>query len=494
MGAHKKPAMAKRQKSNDDFEGLAKALKPWANDRDFVKYTIDKSMKKKEKHHLELYVNHLKRIQDVDRTFNFSLATITSALHTVNKENGVVDEKEEDGWCANRALRLAALFRHTAQEALNCRKWMPKEMWTGDEARRRRPKADPAPEVKESAEVFGEVPDYESFVDTQIMLRPVIPTGGSQLTDPRVEPREPAASASDRGTNKRDLERHVVPPEQLASPRPKVPAEPSAKEEESQEVHQYEFGWCEESLRMWRKQILGPKKRGPIEFSKVPTVDDSADGDAPVVCVFGDGQKAEVSHLTMEDLAIKLGKKSKLASTVVPPAGEPSEQPAWELDPISKDPRMKRMMKEEVAEGERGSLKIQLKPQKGRSAIVSMLFKGLEDKKFSQKSQVVVKPPTILAVDAMVIVKFLSCKFMDGEIDLEAMKAAKYDLLEAHQQGKLLDRLKSELDPNNPSNQEFLGIVELRQTLTLDTSGGQHDGRADGKPTPGTGNAGTAAS
>ncbi|CAK9002044.1 unnamed protein product [Durusdinium trenchii] len=479
MGAHKKPAMAKRQKSNDDFEGLAK---------------------------------------DVDRTFNFSLATITSALHTVNKENGVVDEKEEDGWCANRALRLAALFRHTAQEALNCRKWMPKEMWTGDEARRRRPKADPAPEVKESAEaepqknlrreadlilpktpgpvpeVFGEVPDYESFVDTQIMLRPVIPTGGSQLTDPRVEPREPAASASDRGTNKRDLERHVVPPEQLASPRPKVPAEPSAKEEESQEVHQYEFGWCEESLRMWRKQILGPKKRGPIEFSKVPTVDDSADGDAPVVCVFGDGQKAEVSHLTMEDLAIKLGKKSKLASTVVPPAGEPSEQPAWELDPISKDPRMKRMMKEEVAEGERGSLKIQLKPQKGRSAIVSMLFKGLEDKKFSQKSQVVVKPPTILAVDAMVIVKFLSCKFMDGEIDLEAMKAAKYDLLEAHQQGKLLDRLKSELDPNNPSNQEFLGIVELRQTLTLDTSGGQHDGRADGKPTPGTGNAGTAAS
>ncbi|CAK9002056.1 unnamed protein product [Durusdinium trenchii] len=432
--------------------------------------------------------------KDVDRTFNFSLATITSALHTVNKENGVVDEKEEDGWCANRALRLAALFRHTAQEALNCRKWMPKEMWTGDEARRRRPKADPAPEVKESAEVFGEVPDYESFVDTQIMLRPVIPTGGSQLTDPRVEPREPAASASDRGTNKRDLERHVVPPEQLASPRPKVPAEPSAKEEESQEVHQYEFGWCEESLRMWRKQILGPKKRGPIEFSKVPTVDDSADGDAPVVCVFGDGQKAEVSHLTMEDLAIKLGKKSKLASTVVPPAGEPSEQPAWELDPISKDPRMKRMMKEEVAEGERGSLKIQLKPQKGRSAIVSMLFKGLEDKKFSQKSQVVVKPPTILAVDAMVIVKFLSCKFMDGEIDLEAMKAAKYDLLEAHQQGKLLDRLKSELDPNNPSNQEFLGIVELRQTLTLDTSGGQHDGRADGKPTPGTGNAGTAAS
>lgn len=150
---------------------------------------------------------------------------------------------------------------------------------------------------------------------------------------------------------------------------------------------------------------------------------------------------------------------------------------------------MKRMMKEEVAEGERGSLKIQLKPQKGRSAIVSMLFKGLEDKKFSQKSQVVVKPPTILAVDAMVIVKFLSCKFMDGEIDLEAMKAAKYDLLEAHQQGKLLDRLKSELDPNNPSNQEFLGIVELRQTLTLDTSGGQHDGRADGKPTPGTGRA-----
>ena len=146
-------------------------------------------------------------------------------------------------------------------------------------------------------------------------------------------------------------------------------------------------------------------------------------------------------------------------------------------------------MKEEVAEGERGSLKIQLKPQKGRSAIVSMLFKGLEDKKFSQKSQVVVKPPTILAVDAMVIVKFLSCKFMDGEIDLEAMKAAKYDLLEAHQQGKLLDRLKSELDPNNPSNQEFLGIVELRQTLTLDTSGGQHDGRADGKPTPGTGRA-----
>lgn len=57
---------------------------------------------------------------------------------------------------------------------------------------------------------------------------------------------------------------------------------------------------------MWRKQILGPKKRGPIEFSKVPTVDDSADGDAPVVCVFGDGQKAEVSHLTMDPLLISV--------------------------------------------------------------------------------------------------------------------------------------------------------------------------------------------
>ena len=41
-----------------------------------------------------------------------------------------------------------------------------------------RPEKRESNSLAQAKEVFGEVPDYESFVDTQIMLRPVIPTGG----------------------------------------------------------------------------------------------------------------------------------------------------------------------------------------------------------------------------------------------------------------------------------------------------------------------------
>lgn len=45
-------------------------------------------MKKKQVDKLKSYVDHLRRIQDVDKTWNFNATTIASALIKVNEETG----------------------------------------------------------------------------------------------------------------------------------------------------------------------------------------------------------------------------------------------------------------------------------------------------------------------------------------------------------------------------------------------------------------------
>ena len=47
-------------------------------------------------------------------------------LITYLQEKALVPEAAS--WAASRALKLSAMFRHMAQEALNCRKWVPEEL------------------------------------------------------------------------------------------------------------------------------------------------------------------------------------------------------------------------------------------------------------------------------------------------------------------------------------------------------------------------------
>lgn len=74
------------------------------------------------------------------------------------------------------------------------------------------------------------------------------------------------------------------------------PKEPSARSTAGK-PKTYEVGWDEQCLA-WRKEILGPQRRGPIEFSAPPQVDPSLDPDAPIRCEFSN-EWVTISHITM---------------------------------------------------------------------------------------------------------------------------------------------------------------------------------------------------
>ena len=43
------------------------------------------------------------------------------------QEERIVPDAEQEQWAATRALKVSAMFRHIAQEALNCRRWLPSD-------------------------------------------------------------------------------------------------------------------------------------------------------------------------------------------------------------------------------------------------------------------------------------------------------------------------------------------------------------------------------
>ena len=167
-----------RPSSCDDLHGLVDALKPWVVKANFVSYPNLRGIKHKDVPKMKLYLDHLKRIQNVHRTWNFSMKTIDSALNSLNQEGGpyyqsfpskhgrkglrffsqislsqrfgfqpnhvevpyhgrlpqghqelhLVSEVEAPSWKSSKDLRLQVMFRHIAQEALNCRTWLPKDL------------------------------------------------------------------------------------------------------------------------------------------------------------------------------------------------------------------------------------------------------------------------------------------------------------------------------------------------------------------------------
>ena len=62
---------------------------------------------------------------------------------------------------------------------------------------------------------------------------------------------------------------------------------------------EYEYGWSEEHLCAWRKEIKGPSLRGPVEYSNKPEFISGVDEDSSVRCLFSDGDVYDVGHITM---------------------------------------------------------------------------------------------------------------------------------------------------------------------------------------------------
>ena len=74
-----------RSRSCQDFDGLKEALELWVCKINFITYPSDRKIKSKDVQKLKIYLPHLKRIQKVDRTFNFSLKLIDEVLQQLNQ-------------------------------------------------------------------------------------------------------------------------------------------------------------------------------------------------------------------------------------------------------------------------------------------------------------------------------------------------------------------------------------------------------------------------
>ena len=59
--------------------------------RNFITYTNSRSMKDKEVKQMKVYIKELKKIQEVNRTWNFSLSTIDAALVKINQDRPMVN-------------------------------------------------------------------------------------------------------------------------------------------------------------------------------------------------------------------------------------------------------------------------------------------------------------------------------------------------------------------------------------------------------------------
>ena len=87
----------------------------------------------------------------------------------------------------------------------------------------------------------------------------------------------------------------MLGPEQVGQPTSKpelTPEIPSTKE--------FEYGFDSEQFRAFRRQILGPKQRAPLEFSLPPSPDPSKKLRDVVTFLFADGDRFESGVVTQE--------------------------------------------------------------------------------------------------------------------------------------------------------------------------------------------------
>ena len=91
----------------------------------------------------------------------------------------------------------------------------------------------------------------------------------------------------------------VVQPEPQCASAKAAPQPEDKREIKPDPERDYEIGWSEEHMCAYRKEILGVKLRGPIEFSATPKIDPTVDSDAAIECVSKDGHRVQIPHITM---------------------------------------------------------------------------------------------------------------------------------------------------------------------------------------------------
>ena len=97
---------------------------------------------------------------------------------------------------------------------------------------------------------------------------------------------------------------------------------PASKPELTREIpstKEFEYGFDREQFRAFRRQILGPKKRAPLEFSLPPSPDPSKKLHDVVTFLFADGERFESGVVTQEACHVQKAKtKPNLNSPAKP--------------------------------------------------------------------------------------------------------------------------------------------------------------------------------
>ena len=150
--------------------------------------------------------------------------------------------------------------------------------------------------------------------------------------------------------------------------------------------------------------------------------------------------------------------------------GEPSSSSKPEWGPVSAHPDMKQMMEDQTMETEQmGTFRVALKPQSKRSPIAVLMHRKQDEKKFTQKTQIVVKPG-VLAVDAMCILKLIAVELAEKSIDMKEIKERRGDLLKCLEDSAetLLLSMQVRHPPSDPGNVAFLEVYQRRIDLEIE--------------------------
>ena len=116
-----------------------------------------------------------------------------------------------------------------------------------------------------------------------------------------------------------------------------------------------------------------------------------------------------------------------------------------------------------------GLARVQVKPQKGRSTIVVLMFKGWEEKKLSQKLQPVVKDDSLPLAECHTIVRLIAQELVFGTLDVQNVKVRRDELLLKHHKEGLLSYMESVVgkEPQNgiTMHPDFIAVFKRNQEL-----------------------------
>ena len=118
-----------------------------------------------------------------------------------------------------------------------------------------------------------------------------------QEESPQPKQPEPNLATQPASTTELSPKGEIEPGPQASSKDPKpTTEEPDAKKP----PRSYEHGFDATHNKAWRKEILGQKLRGPVEWSLAPEADPAKQPLDPVQCKFPDGMVVDIPHLTQE--------------------------------------------------------------------------------------------------------------------------------------------------------------------------------------------------